>query len=86
MADAPITYSETAVALLKANLGYYGTIPSEVETHLTRLLEYAYKRLATTAGINLLHSLIFKVCKQLNVLTVSLTVNNNCTIVNINAG
>ena len=53
MADAPITYSETAVALLKANLGYYGTIPSEVETHLTRLLEYAYKRLATTAGIDL---------------------------------
>ena len=53
MADALITYSETAVDLLKANLGYYGTIPLEVETHLTRLLEYVYKRLVATAGIQL---------------------------------
>ncbi len=53
MADPTITSSDTAVALLKANLGYYGTIPQEVEKYLTSLLDYAYKRLAQTAGIHL---------------------------------
>lgn len=46
-------YSNTAVALLKANLGYYGEIPSEVETYLLSLLDYAFRRLLLTAGIHL---------------------------------
>jgi hypothetical protein len=53
MADKPIAYSDTAVALLKANLGYYGEIPEEVEQYLTQLLTYSAKRLAQTAGIHL---------------------------------
>lgn len=53
MADTPIAYSETAVALLKANLSYYGTIPQEVEQYLTHLLTYASRRLEHTAGIHL---------------------------------
>ena len=53
MADTPIAYSETAVALLKANLSYYGTIPQEVEKYLTHLLAYASRRLEQTAGIKL---------------------------------
>lgn len=54
MADAPIPYSDTAVVLLKANLGYYGsTIPNDVERYLLYLLEYAKRRLAETAGIYL---------------------------------
>ena len=53
MPDTPLAYSDTAVALLKANLGYYGTIPNEVEAYLTSLLEYANTRLAATAQIHL---------------------------------
>lgn len=54
MADVIIPYSDTALALLKANLGYYGSdIPQEVETYLTQLLSYAYRRLAETAQIYL---------------------------------
>lgn len=53
MANTQITYSETAVSLLKANLGYYGTTPPEVEKYLTHLLDYSYKRLEQTAAIHL---------------------------------
>ena len=53
MAEIPKNYSDTAVALLKANLGYYGSIPQEVETYLHSLLSYAFQRLANTAGIHL---------------------------------
>ena len=36
-------YSEAALVLLKANLGYYGTkIPDDLRTYLTQLLEYAF--------------------------------------------
>lgn len=45
-------YSDTALSLLKANLGYYGTdIPTDVTEYLQHLLEYAYLRLAETAHI-----------------------------------
>ena len=53
MAENNLTYSEAAVALLKANLGYFGQIPNEVETHLRSLLDYSYRRLGRTAGIYL---------------------------------
>lgn len=54
MADVCIPYSDAAVALLKANLGYYGSdIPQDVETYLLHLLGYAKRRLAETAGIYL---------------------------------
>ena len=52
---ATLNYSDTAVALLKANLGYYGEIPAEVETYLLSLLDYAFRRLLQTAGIHLTH-------------------------------
>lgn len=43
MADATAKYSETAVVLLKANLGYYsGNIPADVETYLLFLLGKAF--------------------------------------------
>ena len=46
-------YSEAALALLKANLGYYGTeIPTDLRTYLTQLLEYAYHDFARM-GISL---------------------------------
>jgi hypothetical protein len=53
MADTPIAYSEAAVALLKANLGYYGAILPEVDQYLTYLLTYSSQLLAQTAGIKL---------------------------------
>ena len=53
MAETPITYSDSSMALLKANLGYFGQIPEEVENYLRSLLNYAYSRLAQTAGIHL---------------------------------
>lgn len=53
MAASSLTYSSTAVSLLKANLGYFGTIPPEVENYLCQLLGYAYRRLAQTAAIHL---------------------------------
>ena len=54
MADVSIPYSDAAVALLKANLGYYGgDIPPDVENYLLHLLSYAKRRLAETAGIYL---------------------------------
>ena len=44
MADTDKTYSEAAVALLKANLGYFSTkIPEDLRTYLVQLLEYAYQ-------------------------------------------
>ena len=43
MADTVNTYSAAAVALLKANLGYFGTeIPEDLRTYLVQLLEYAF--------------------------------------------
>ena len=46
-------YSEAALALLKANLGYYGTeIPTDLRTYLTQLLEYAFHDFARM-GIDL---------------------------------
>ena len=53
MAESPLTYSGTAVSLLKANLGYFGQIPEEVEEYLRSLLDYSYRRLAETAAIRL---------------------------------
>lgn len=53
MAGTTQTYSNTALELLKANLGYYGNIPHEVETYLLSLLEYVFHRLAETAQIHL---------------------------------
>lgn len=53
MVEATLNYSETAVVLLKANLGYYGDIPSDVESYLKYLLDYAFRRLAETAEIHL---------------------------------
>lgn len=46
MADNPVKYSETAVVLLRANLGYYGsTIPDDLLAYLKSLLETAFLRL-----------------------------------------
>ena len=43
MADTTIHYSDTAVALLKADLGFFGTqIPADLETYLLSLLEKAF--------------------------------------------
>ena len=43
MADTVIYYSDTAVALLKADLGFFGTqIPADLETYLLSLLEKAF--------------------------------------------
>ena len=53
MAETNLTHSETAVALLKANLGYYGKIPEEVETYLLSLLDYAFDRLRIIRNIKL---------------------------------
>ncbi len=53
MAETNLKHSETAVALLKANLGYYGKIPEDVETYLLSLLDYAFDRLRITADITL---------------------------------
>ena len=53
MAESNVTYSSTAVSLLKANLGYFGQIPEEVESYLRQLLDYSYRRLGRTAGIYL---------------------------------
>ena len=51
MAETSKNYSENALTLLKANLGYYGQIPEEVTAYLQSLLDYAHRRLAQTAGI-----------------------------------
>lgn len=43
MANTAIHYSDTAVALLKADLGFFGTqIPADLETYLLSLLEKAF--------------------------------------------
>lgn len=43
MADTSTKYSMAAVALLKSNLGYYGSeIPADLLDYLKQLLEYAY--------------------------------------------
>lgn len=54
MANEKQNYSENAVMLLKANLGYYGEVPPEVDVYLIGLLDYAYQRLAKTADIYLI--------------------------------
>ena len=44
MADATHHFSQTAMVLLRSNLGYFGTpIPPELEDHLAFLLDYAYE-------------------------------------------
>ena len=44
MADENKKYSQAALALLKANLGYFGTeIPADLLQYLQQLLEYAYE-------------------------------------------
>lgn len=53
MAESSQKYTDAAVQLLKANLGYYGNIPDEVEDYLRSLLEYSHLRLAQTADIHL---------------------------------
>ena len=53
MAEKNANYSDTALDLLKANLGYYGEIPREVTAYLQSLLDYAFRRLAQVAGIKL---------------------------------
>lgn len=46
-------YSDTALSLLKADLGHYNsTLPPDLETHLENLLEVAFRSLVR-AGINL---------------------------------
>lgn len=53
MADANPNYSEAAVVLLRANLGYYdSTIPDDLLSYLKSLLSMAYRQLTRT-GINL---------------------------------
>lgn len=43
MADAKAKHSDTAVALLKANLGFFSsTIPDDLETYLLFLLDKAF--------------------------------------------
>lgn len=43
MADTTQKHSEAALALLKANLGYFGTaIPGDLRDYLQELLNYAY--------------------------------------------
>ena len=43
MADTEKKYSETAIALLKADLGFFSTqIPNDLETYLLSLLEKAF--------------------------------------------
>lgn len=44
MADIPENYSPGALALLKANLGFYGSdLDPEVETYLKQLLNYSFE-------------------------------------------
>lgn len=50
---AESNYSDAAVVLLRANLGYYGsTIPEDLLSYLKSLLSTAFRQLAR-AGINL---------------------------------
>ena len=43
MADTQKKYSDTAIALLKADLGFFGTqIPDDLKTYLLSLLEKAF--------------------------------------------
>lgn len=53
MAETTPQYSDAALGLLKANLGYYDSVPPLVENYLKQLLTYSAKRLAETAGIHL---------------------------------
>lgn len=47
MADENKKYSDAGMALLKANLGYYGTeIPEDLKTYLQSLMEYALNEFA----------------------------------------
>ena len=51
MAETATNYSEAALGLLKANLGYYDAVPAQVESYLKHLLNYAAVRLEKTADI-----------------------------------
>lgn len=54
MANTTTRYSDTAVALLKADLGFFGgVIPSELEAYLLSLLEKAYADFHDIMGIYL---------------------------------
>ena len=53
MAEAKNQYSDAALGLLKANLGYFDSAPAPVVNYLKQLLEYSHRRLAETAGIHL---------------------------------
>ena len=47
MADENKKYSDAGIALLKANLGFFGTeIPAELLTYLQSLMEYALNEFA----------------------------------------
>lgn len=53
MADENKKYSEAGMALLKANLGFFGTeIPEDLQTYLQSLMEYALNDFAEM-GIHL---------------------------------
>ena len=52
MAENTNKYSEPALALLKANLGFFSTeVPPDLDAYLKHLLNYAHDRLDQTAGI-----------------------------------
>ena len=54
MADVNHNYSDTAVALLKADLGFFSTaIPADLETYLLSLLEKSFVDFRDIMGIYL---------------------------------
>lgn len=54
MADTVIHYSDTSVALLKADLGFFGTaLPADIETYLLSLLEKSFVDFRDIMGIHL---------------------------------
>ena len=55
MADTAKTYSDAAVALLKADLGFFGSaIPADLETYLLSLLDKAFADFRDIMGITLM--------------------------------
>ena len=54
MADTTTSYSDTAVSLLKANLGFFSSaIPADLETYLLSLLEKAFADFGEIMNIRL---------------------------------
>ena len=54
MAEALLNYSDSAVALLKANIGFFDSeIPAALDEYLRSLLEKAYSDFTENAEINL---------------------------------